>query len=60
MANQDIRIAIIQANLKYYEIAHKLGIFEQNFSKKLRYELSKEEKEKLLKIIEELKKERSK
>lgn len=55
MSNQDIRIAMIQANTKQYEVARHLGISEGHFSKQLRYELSKEYKTKVLQAIEELK-----
>lgn len=58
MNNQDIRIAILQANLKHYQIANKLGIQEESFSRKLRYELAESEKFKVLNAIEELKKEK--
>ena len=60
MNNQEIRIAIIKANLKYYEVADKLGILEHNFSRKLRYELSEKEKARVLQVIEELKQEKMK
>ena len=53
--NQEIRIAIVKANLKYYQVADKIGIQKQNFSRKLRFELSTKEKEKVLNAIEELK-----
>ena len=58
MSNEQIRIAIIQADLKYYQVANKLGIAEHNFSRKLRYELSEEEKARVLKAIEQLKQEK--
>lgn len=57
MNNEDIRIAMIQANLRQYEVAHKLGILENNFSKKLRYEMPEKEKIRVLQAIEELKQE---
>lgn len=57
MSNEEIRIAMIQANIRQYQVADKLGIQEHNFSRKLRYELSGKEKARVLKAIEELKQE---
>lgn len=59
MSNQDIRIAMIQANIKQYQVADKLGIAEHNFSRKMRYEISEKEKARVLQAIEELKNKRS-
>ncbi len=58
MKNIDIRQAIEAAGIKYYEVAFKLDINDGNFSRKLRKELSAEEKDKIFKIIEEIKNER--
>lgn len=55
MNNIEIRIAILQAGLKNWQVANKLGIYEESFSRKLRYELSKEEKQRVLQAIKELK-----
>jgi len=57
MMNQDIRLAATGAGVKLWQIAEKLGIADCNFSRKLRKELQKEEKEKIFGIIEELSKE---
>lgn len=59
MSNQDIRIAMIQANIKQYQVADILGIAEHNFSRKMRYEMSDKEKAIILQAIEELKNKRS-
>lgn len=59
MSNIDIRIAMLEANIKQYELAKKLKITEFYLCRKLRYELSKEEKQKILIAIEELKKEKT-
>jgi len=53
--NIEVRIAMIKANIKHYQVAEKLGIAEHNFSRKLRYELSKKEKDRVLQAIKELK-----
>ena len=52
--NQEIRKAIFESGVKKYEIATALNITDSTFSRKLRKEFSKEEKEKILKIIEKL------
>lgn len=57
MNNLEIRQAISNSGLPHYEIAHRLGIHENTLGRKLRYELSQEEKTKILNIIEENKKE---
>lgn len=49
--NKDIRKLIEASNMKYWQVAYKLGITDATFSKKLRFELSKEEKEKIKEII---------
>lgn len=55
--NIEVRIAIIEAELKHYQVAKKLRIHKYSLSRKLRYELSEKEKDRILKAIEELKKE---
>lgn len=57
MNNLEIRQAIEKSGLTYYEVAHRLSIHENTLGRKLRYELPQEEKEKILKIIKENKKE---
>ena len=59
MANEDIRELIKKKNIKYWEVAYRYGIADCNFSKKLRFELSRTDKEKVVNIIEELVKEKS-
>lgn len=54
MANVDIRTLAKQSNVKLWQIADKLGLTDIMFSKKLRKELSKEEKEQIKSIIKEL------
>ena len=52
--NEEIRRAIGGAGLKNWQIANAMGIREENFSRKLRTELSEEEKQKILSIIEKV------
>lgn len=54
MKNQDIRAEIKTAGLYLWQIADALGINDGNFSRKLRHELSDEEKAKIRAIIAEL------
>ena len=58
MKNIDIRQAIEKAGVKYWQVAAKINLNDGNFSRKLRKELSAEEKDKIFKIIEEIKNER--
>jgi len=55
MANREIRKAITCSGLKYWQVAKAFGCTDSTFSRKLRIELSAEEKSKLLAIIENLK-----
>ena len=55
--NQDMRNAAKKADIKLWQIAEKLGIWDATFSRKLRKELPQEEKEKIIGIIAELAKE---
>lgn len=54
MNNIDIREAIKRARLFSYEVASELGISETSFSRKLRRELSQEEKMRILEAIDKL------
>lgn len=58
LANLDIRKSIEKSGLRYWEVAEKLNLNDGNFSRKLRREFPPEEKDKIFKIIEELKNER--
>ena len=54
LANNDIRGKIEENNIRYWEVAAALGITDGNFSRKLRQELSDEEKEKVFHAIDRL------
>ena len=60
MNNLDIRKAIETSHFKYWQVANKLGMTDGNFSRMLRIELTKENKERVLNDINELKEEREK
>lgn len=53
--NVKIRNAILNNNLKFWQVAEKLNINDGNFSRLLRKELTTEKKEEILKIIKKLK-----
>ena len=55
MKNIEIREAAKAAGVKLWQIADKLGITDGNFSRKLRKELTAEEKTKIRAIIAEIK-----
>lgn len=57
MANLEIRQAIENAGIKYWQVADKYGITDGNFSKMLRKELTVEKKNKILNIINQISKE---
>lgn len=60
MNNLDVRRAIERNNIKYWQIADKLGITDGNFSRLLRKELEKSDKEVIFNIIKELKEDKDK
>ena len=54
IANKDIRLEANEAGVRLWWIADQIGLSDANFSRKLRYELPNEEKEKLRAIIRDL------
>ena len=54
MSNHEIKEAIRKADLKQWEVAEKYGLHEGNFSRLLRRELTRTEKEKIHQIIKDL------
>ena len=54
MNNQDIRQAAKSAGVRLWEIADAYGMNDGNFSRKLRKELTAEEKTKIMGIIAKL------
>lgn len=51
MFNKDIREAAKRAGVHLWQVAEAFGVNDGNFSRKLRKELPREEKEKVLEII---------
>lgn len=58
MKNKDIREVAKQAGVCLWQIAERLGMNDGNFSRKLRRELTQEEREKIMGIIAELEREK--
>lgn len=54
MLNLDIRQAATEKGVKLWQVADRLGIADFTLSRKLRYELSQEEKTRIFAIIKEL------
>ena len=52
MANTDIKQAARVAKVKHWQIADALGIRDTEFSRRLRFPLPEDEKNKIMKIIE--------
>lgn len=59
MKNIDIRRALENDNLKHWQLADALNISEFTLCRRFRHELSDEEKKKIFKAIEKLKKEQN-
>ena len=57
MKNLEIRQAIKDANLKYWQIASEYGLSDGNFSRLLRKELPTDKKKRIISIINNLSKE---
>lgn len=57
MKNQEIRQTAISKGVRHWRIAEALGIHETTFTRKLRTELSEQEREHILSVIDELSKE---
>ena len=53
-SNQDIRLLAAGSDIRLWQIADKLGYNDAYFSRKLRKELTAEEKKRIRKIISEL------
>lgn len=58
MRNLDIRVMVSESGLRYIDIAKQMGISRVWLSNLMRYELTTENREKILKAIRELKGER--
>lgn len=59
MANEIIKETAKGNGVKLWQIADKLGIYDGNFSRKLRHELAAEEQIRIIGIIHEIAKEKN-
>ena len=55
MRNLDIRVMVSESGLRYIDIAKQMGISRVWLSNLMRYELTTENREKILRAIRELK-----
>jgi len=55
MINLEMRDEILKSRVKMWEIAQKMNITDSSLSRKFRKELTDEEKQKILRIITEIK-----
>lgn len=55
MENVGIRVAMLTAGLKQYQVAAAMGITEEYFSKLLRNELPEAKQKQILAVIDQLK-----
>ena len=53
--NSDVKLYAYENGIKLWMIAEKLGITDSTFSRRLRKKLSLEDKEKIFKIVDDLK-----
>ena len=53
-ANKDIRERISKAGLRHWQVADALGLCDTSFCRRLRHELSADEKERVVSVIEKL------
>lgn len=51
MANMKVKVAILNSGLKQWQVAELIGIRDDAFSRKLRYELPEEEQNKIIEAI---------
>lgn len=56
MSGAEIKKAILAAGLRIWQVADEYGVNDSTFSRKLRHNFSPEDTEKVLSIIEKLKK----
>ena len=58
MANDEIKAYAKQAGVRLWEVAERLNITDVSLSKKLRYELDPEYKARIIKLVDQIAKEK--
>lgn len=56
MKNLEVRVLLLEKNIKNYQVAEKLGMSDSTFSIMLRKDMSEAQKSKIMQAIEELRK----
>lgn len=51
LANRDIRVACMEQDVKFWQIAMQLGISAETFTRRMRTELDEEEKAKIFRAM---------
>ena len=51
MANMKLKVAILQSGMKQWQVANLIGIRDDAFSRKLRYEMPEEEQDEIIELI---------
>lgn len=57
MANEEIRQKAKQSNVTFWMIADEMGMAESTFTRLMRHELSEDQKQSILQMIEKISKE---
>lgn len=57
VANQDLRECIKESNVKMWAVARRLGIADSTLCRRLRFELPRAEKQKIVAVVNELREE---
>lgn len=52
--NIDLRAAMLVADVRHYEVAEKIGIADESFSRWMRHEMPPEKKKQILEIIDQI------
>ena len=58
MCNTEIRVAMVRAGLKHYQVAEAMGVADESFSRWLRHELPEDRQKQIMAVIKQLAKER--
>lgn len=58
VANQDVREHIKESGVKMWAVARRLGIADSTLCRRLRFELPRAEKQKIMTVVNELREER--
>lgn len=54
VANHELKVYAFEKGVKLWQVAEKFGIYDSNFSRKLRKELSEEDKKRFKQYVDEI------